>query len=125
MKILLISRKFWTLFIGLLVLIVAQFMPGFDLDQETTIGFVIVVVSYILGVAVDPGPGGWRGVFMSRKFWAAFVGLLATILKGFGLVFPAEVTPDVLVWVLVTLGGYIAGVSLEGKATWNFNLPRG
>jgi len=115
MTTLLTSRKFWALLIGLLVMILAQFIPGFALDEETAIGFVIVVASYIVGVAVDPGPGGWRGVIQSRKFWAAAIGLLLVLMDGFGLRLPAEVTPDVLVWVCVTIGAYISGVALESK----------
>jgi len=115
MKELLTSRKFWALVIGLLVLLVVQLYPAFQLDQEQTIGLVIVVASYILGVAVDPGPGGWRGVFASRKFWAAMVGLVLIFSNAFGLKFPAEVTPDLMIYVCVTIGTYISGVALESK----------
>jgi hypothetical protein len=114
-KDLLTSRKFWALVIGLLVMLVGLFYPLFQLDQEQTIGLVIIVASYIMGVAVDPGPGGWRGVVSSRKFWAAVVGLVLVFASAFGVKFPSEVTPDLLIFLCVTIGTYISGVALEGK----------
>ena len=61
MKNLFTSRKFWALVIGLVVLVVAQFVPGFKLDENAAVGLAVIVAAYIVGVAVDPGPGGWRG----------------------------------------------------------------
>ena len=122
MKDLLVSRKFWALVLGLIVLIVGVAYPGFQLDEEQTIGLVIIVMTYILGVAVDPGPGGWRGVLQSRKFWAAMVGLLVIFTKAFGLSLPNEITPELLVWVCVTIGTYITGVAWEMDAA---NIPIG
>lgn len=113
MKTLLTSRKFWALAVGLAVMVVVQLVPGFSLDEEAAVGLVIVIASYIVGVAVDPGPGGWRGVVQSRKFWAAAVGLAVMVSDGFGVRLPAEVTPDFLVWLAVLIGGYISGVALE------------
>ena len=75
MKTLLTSRKFWMALIALTALTISAFLPGFELDQERAAGLAVIVVSYIIGVAVDPGPGGWRGVIQSRKFGAALVGL--------------------------------------------------
>lgn len=118
MKDLLTSRKFWALAIGLIVMLVAQFLPGFALDEEAAVGFVIVIVSYIVGVAIDPGPGGWQGVVQSRKFWAAGIGLLVIILDGFGLGLPAELPQETLVFLCVTIGAYISGVALEPRAAW-------
>ena len=115
MKELLTSRKFWALVIALAVLLVGLLYPGFQLDEEQTIGLVIVAAAYILGVAVDPGQSGWRGVLKSRKFWAAVVGLVIIWTNAFGLKLPEQVTPDLLIWVCVTIGTYITGVSWEGK----------
>lgn len=115
MKGLLTSRKFWSLAIALLVLLVGVFYPAFQLDEEQTVGLVIVVATYMLGVAVDPGPGGWRGVLASRKFWAAAVGLVIIFTNAFGLKLPTEITPDFLVYICATIGTYIGGVALEKK----------
>lgn len=114
MKDIFTSRKFWTLAIGLAVMFAAFFFPSFKLDEEAAIGLTVIVFSYILGVAVDPGPGGWRGVFGSRKFWAALVGLAVVLLKGFGVTLPAEIPQEAIIYLCVTLGTYIGGVALEG-----------
>lgn len=115
MKDLFVSRKFWVTVLAFIVLLVAQFVPSFNLDQEAGAGFLVIVVSYVLGVAVDPGPGGWRGVLLSRKFWAALIGFAVMILTGFSVKLPFGLTPDMLVEIAVTIGAYIAGVAIEGK----------
>jgi len=115
MKNLLTSRKFWSLAIALLILLVGVFYPAFQIDEEQTIGLVIIAAMYILGVAVDPGPGGWRGVLASRKFWAAAVGLLIIFTNAFGLKLPNEITPEFMIYVCVIIGTYIGGVALESK----------
>lgn len=115
MKYLLTSRKFWSTVIALIVIIIAAVSPGFDLDADQAAAFVIVIVSYLIGVAVDPGPGGWRGVVLSRKFWGAVVGLLILTLDAFHLIMPFGLSPEILISVAVTIGGFIASVALEGK----------
>jgi len=112
---LLTSRKFWVSILIILVLILSAWYPGFDMDTDAAAGLVVIAVAYIVGVAVDPGMPGWRGVLQSRKFWAAVLGFLLMILDGFGLVLPFNMTLEQIVLVAVTLGGYIAGVSVESK----------
>lgn len=114
MKDLLISRKFWALVIGLALLVLLNFFPSFQIDEEAAIGFLVIIASYILGVAVDPGPGGWRGVIASRKFWAAFVGFVVLILNGFGIVLPEALPAETIIWFAALVGTYIGGVALEG-----------
>ena len=111
MKDLLISRKFWASVTALVVLIVGQFRPGFDLDQERAAALLVVMVSYLFGVAVDPGAGGWQGVLRSRKFWAAAIGLLFVLASAFGirLIF----TEDQLVELAVLIAGYILSIAFE------------
>jgi hypothetical protein len=113
MKVLLISRKFWTSMLLLLVVVVSVFIPGFNLDTEQAAGLLVIAVSYIIGVAVDPGPGDWRGVLQSRKFWAAIVGFTVMILDGFGILLPLELTPEQLITIAVTIGALISGVALQ------------
>lgn len=115
MKDLFISRKFWVAILMLAVTIVSAFVPSFDLDADTAAGLAIVVVSYIVGVSIDPGPNGgtWRGVIQSRKFWAALVGFVIMILDGFGIGLPLGLTSEQLVLIAVTIGGYIAAVAAE------------
>ncbi|MBV6343566.1 hypothetical protein [Candidatus Magnetobacterium casense] len=83
------------------------------MNEELAIGYFVVLASYILGVAVDPGPGGWRGILQSRKFWAALIGFVLLILNGFGILLPEVLSADTLIWFAVLLGTYISGVALE------------
>jgi len=114
MKDLFTSRKFWATLITLLVILVATISPGFDLDPDQAAGFTIIIASYVIGVAVDPGPGGWRGVVRSRKFWAAAIGLAILLLDAFHIGIPFGLTPEILISISVTIGAYIAGVAIEG-----------
>jgi hypothetical protein len=114
MKNLLISRKFWAMVLGLAVLIIAQVVPNFKLDTEAGAGLAVVVGSYIVGVAVDPGPGGWRGVVQSRKFYVALFGLAFMVLSGFGVIPPTWVTQDMMVEIAVMIGTLIGGIAIEG-----------
>ena len=107
------SRKFWALVIGLLLLVAVQFIPSFAVDEELAISFLVIIASYILGVAVDPGPGGWRGVLQSRKFWAALVGFAVLVLNGFGVNLPEGLPAETLIWFAVLVGTFISGVALE------------
>jgi hypothetical protein len=123
------SRKFWVTLLLLFAVVMASFNPSFDLRTEDAAGFAVVAVAYLLGVAVDPGPGGWRGVLQSRKFWAAVLGFLIVFLDAFHVALPFDLTPEILVTILVTIGGYIAGVAFEQpknirlSSTAPLNLP--
>lgn len=113
MKDLLLSRQFWAALMMLVVIIIAAFVPGFKLDWDLAAGFLIIIVMYIVGVSVDPGPAGWRGWIQSRKFWAAVIGLLILFLDGFGVVLPFALTPEQLITFAVTIGGLIAGWAFQ------------
>jgi hypothetical protein len=113
MKDLLTSRKFWTSMLLLLVVIVSVFNPAFDLDTDQAAGLMVIAISYIVGVAVDPGPGGWRGVLQSRKFWAAAIGFTVMILDGFGILLPSGLEPEALITIALIIGGFISGTALE------------
>lgn len=115
LKGLLTSRKFWTAVLMIAVVAITQFIPDFKVDVDQTAALVVVGVSYIVGVAVDPGPGGWRGVIKSRKFWAAAFGVLVIFLDAFQLVLPAGLTTETLISLAVLVGGYISGVAIEGR----------
>jgi hypothetical protein len=110
---LLTSRKFWAAVLSLIVILIAAISPAFQLDVDQAAGFAIIVVSYIVGVAVDPGPGGWRGIVQSRKFWAAFIGLAILFLDAFKIIIPFGLAAEQLIAIAVTIGGYIAGVAAE------------
>jgi uncharacterized membrane protein len=114
MKHLLINRQFWAAFIVLIIIIIAAISPGFELDADQAAAFVIVITSYIIGVTVDPGPGGWRGIIQSRKFWAAIVGLIILTLDAFRLVLPFGLSPESLISIAMTIGALIASAAIEG-----------
>lgn len=113
MKDLFVSRKFWVTLLAVIVLLISTFIPGFDLDTESAAGFAVVIVAYLIGVAIDPGPGGWRGVIQSRKFWAAAIGFVIVWLDAFHVVLPFELSTEQLISIAVVIGGYIAGVAVE------------
>lgn len=115
LKNLVTSRKFWALILGIAVMIIAQFMPNFQLDTEAGAALAVVVCSYIVNVAVDPGPGGWRGVLLSRKFWVAMVGFVFLFLTGFQIIPPSWVTQDMLVEIALMIGALITGFAIESK----------
>lgn len=113
MKNLLTSRSFWVAMLMLVVVMISAFVPSFDLDTETAAGLGVIVMAYILGITVDPGPGGWRGVLLSRKFWAAAVGLTVMILNGFGIGLPFGLSQDQIILFILTITGLIAGPAVE------------
>lgn len=122
MKTLLTSRKFWVALLTLLVVVIGAFNPAFDLNVEEAAGLAIIAVAYLVGVAVDPGPGGWRGVILSRKFWAAVIGFALVWFKAFNIVLPFDLTPEQLISIAVVIGGYIAGVAFEVPAKSQMSL---
>lgn len=113
MNTLLTSRKFWIAALALLLVVMQAFFPAFEMDAENATAMLVVIVAYLVGVSVDPGPGGWRGVLRSRKFWSAVIGLVVIFLDGFGVVLPFELSTEQLIALAVTLGGYITAVALE------------
>jgi hypothetical protein len=52
-----------------------------------------------------------KGVFKSRKFWAAIAGLVVVMVKGLDPNFP--LSEDQVTLVIGTLGAYILGTALE------------
>ena len=47
------SRKFWAAVIALVMMFVVELVPNFPFDTAQVEQFVWVVVSYILGVAIE------------------------------------------------------------------------
>lgn len=86
------NEKFWGAVIALIVVIVAQFVPNFQLDQEAVSKAVLVIALYAAGVLVDPGAPGWKGILQSRKFWAAAVAVVANFLTAFQIQLPYGLT---------------------------------
>lgn len=91
------NGKFWAAIVALVVIVIANFIPGFALDQDAVVAAVVIVASYAVGVLRDPGDPSWKGVLKSRKFWAAVVGMILPFLDAFKISLPYGITPDILI----------------------------
>lgn len=49
------SRKFWAAVVGIVYSVIYLVWPNFPIPEESVIGVVATVVSYILGVALEDG----------------------------------------------------------------------
>ena len=61
------SRKFWAAVVGVIYSMVYLIWPDFPIPEESVIGVVGTVVSYILGVALEDGLSKQNNVDF-RKF---------------------------------------------------------
>lgn len=113
LKELLTSRAFWLAVIALVVIVVSTVSPTFELDKEAAAGLAVIVCSYLLGIAFDPGMPGWRGILQSRKFWAAVIGFLVMILNGFHIDLPFGLTESVFVEIALVIGGWITSMGVK------------
>ena len=52
------SRKFWAAVVGLVMVILNAVVPDFPLGEEQIMSIVWVLVSYILGTALEDGLRG-------------------------------------------------------------------
>jgi len=57
-KLLLGSRKFWAALVGLVMVFVGHWVPDFPIPEDQILGIVLVIVSYILGTALEDGLRG-------------------------------------------------------------------
>lgn len=99
--------------LGLAVILAGQFVPGFKIDLGAGASLLIVIMSYLYGVTVDPGPGGWKGVIQSRKFWAAAVGFALVVMDGAHVVLPEGLTQEMLVMLATLIGGFIVSAAKQ------------
>jgi hypothetical protein len=53
LKYLLTSRKFWAALIGILMVILRNFVPNFPIADDQIVAVVVLLASYILGTAID------------------------------------------------------------------------
>ena len=56
------SRKFWAAVVGIVYSMIYLIWPDFPIPEESVIGVVGTVVSYILGVALEDGLSKQRGI---------------------------------------------------------------
>jgi uncharacterized membrane protein len=55
LKVLLSSRKFWAALVGLVFMIIKAWNPDFPLDGDQLAGIIALLVTYILGTALEDG----------------------------------------------------------------------
>jgi hypothetical protein len=55
LKMLLSSRKFWAALVGLVFMIIKAWKPDFPLDGDQLAGIIALLVTYILGTALEDG----------------------------------------------------------------------
>ena len=53
LKYLLTSRKFWAAMVGIIVAMMKAFWPAFPLTEEQLIPIVVLLVTFILGTAIE------------------------------------------------------------------------
>jgi len=56
------SRKFWAAVVGIVYSMIYLVWPDFPIPEESVIGVVGTVVSYILGVALEDGLSKQRNI---------------------------------------------------------------
>lgn len=107
------SRKFWAAVLGFLILFLDAFhvFPN-ALDNNAVIGVVVLISAYMVMVAKDPG-NGWRGLLVSRKFWAAVIGLVINLLVAFNISLPQGLTADSILGITMVFTGAIASFGLQ------------
>ena len=49
------SRKFWAALVGLIFMVIKAWYPDFPLDADQLAGIVALLVTYILGTALEDG----------------------------------------------------------------------
>lgn len=49
------SRKFWAALVGLAMVLVGYFVPDFPIAEDQILNMVLVIVSYIIGTAIEDG----------------------------------------------------------------------
>ena len=52
---LLASRKFWACVIGILFVLIKAYYPDFPVQEEQILTLVLILASYILGIALEDG----------------------------------------------------------------------
>lgn len=112
------SRKLWAALSGLALVVMAALDPDFPLQGEETAALAALLAAYIVGTAIDaPDPvqitSRLRGLLASRKFWAAAVGVVFTILQAVCPDFPLQ--PEQVLEVVVLLAAYILGTAVEDR----------
>lgn len=118
------SRKLWAAVSGLVLVVVAGLDPEFPLQGEETAALAALLAAYIVGTAIDvhrnPPDGAvvknrLAGLLRSRKFWAAAVGVVFTVVQAVWPDFPLQL--EQVTEVVTLLSAYILGTAVEDRLT--------
>jgi hypothetical protein len=116
------SRKLWAAVSGLVLVVAAALDPAFPLQGEETAALAALLAAYIVGTAIDahrnlPDAGMVKnrlaGLLASRKFWAAAVGVVFTVVQAVWPGFPLQ--PEQVTEVIALLAAYILGTAVEDR----------
>jgi uncharacterized membrane protein len=105
------SRKFWAALFGVVVVVLNQYGKFFDPEQA--VGLTIIVVSFVMGIAINPqyAVSKWKELLGSRQFWAALVGLVVLFADAFGVKLP--LSPENFVEIMLVVGSFIVANALQ------------
>ena len=56
------SRKFWAALVGLAMVILTYYVPDFPIAEDQVLALVLVIVSYILGTALEDSLTNTRNI---------------------------------------------------------------
>lgn len=115
------SKLFWAAVVGLVVICLSAFFPGLQASPGALTAAVLVIVSYIVGEAVEGGVTPdltpfWTKIkylLASRKFWAAVAGTIVVIIKQWKPDFP--LSEEQITEIAVLLSAYILGVGVSDR----------
>lgn len=115
------NKKTVVTLLGMLMMIIASFVPGFKLNVTELASLIIVISAYILALAKDPGQDNWKSLLLSRKFWTALVGVILIMIQSFGKVLPAGMDADMLVGFSTLIGSLVYSFAVEKKPEPEFD----
>ncbi len=110
------SRVFWLTLLSLIVIVVAAYMPGFNLDIEHTAGLAVIVSVFMVSYTLSPGDQ-LKPMLLSRKFWATLLGIIYIFLDAFHLL-PIQLDVAQMAGLIVILAAYIFMVAMDPGNGW-------
>jgi len=110
---LIVSRKFVLMALTLLAMIMAEY--GKFLDPEKAVGFVILSISFIVSVAVNPSyvSSKWKEFVSKREFWVWLVGEVFMFSDAFGIKLP--ISQESVIEIASVVGAFIVASSYQRR----------
>ncbi|MBI9042936.1 MAG: hypothetical protein JEZ06_00535 [Anaerolineaceae bacterium] len=117
------SRKFWTSLVGIIVLLLPVFGIEEEIDSEAFIGVIMITISYVVGVAIDPGqykPSLKKvlGLLQSHKFWGYLIGMVVNVLTILGV--NTGIPEDKIIELMLLLSGLVVSKGIEDRVKLQF-----